>query len=44
LISGQSPFQSEKLERINHKILNKPIHFMDEEWFQVSVEAKKFIL
>lgn len=32
LISGESPFQSEKLERINHKILNKPIHFLDEVW------------
>jgi hypothetical protein len=28
----------------DHKILNKPIHFMDDVWFSISVEAKKFIL
>jgi serine/threonine protein kinase len=43
LLSGRTPFDSNKIKKINWNILNKPIEFPDKQWAGISKQAQNFI-
>ena len=44
LLSGRTPFDGNKIKKINQNILTKEVKFPEKQWGSISSNAKDFIL